>query len=183
MGALRRESDVLVKLFGYMKSGFTQCLLSGSCSSVRSLRSSLPPHAIAACAAIAPVPCIKVLCTPARVTALVLIAQCHHLIDRCPTVSDLIESAIDQPLKSSVLVAVDVTSEGALKGPPQQPRRLLLSEPPPCQPAYASPNRIARISRSTSVRFIATSLVTNETGQITCYKFGQFICSLHNPRF
>ncbi|MCK2127633.1 hypothetical protein MX652_13135, partial [Thauera aromatica] len=40
-----------------------------------------------------------------------------------------------------------------------------------------------RISCSNSVRLIATSLVNNETGQITCYKSGQFMCSLHGVRY
>jgi hypothetical protein len=50
-----------------------------------------------------------------------------------------------------------------------------------CQLSYASSNLIVRISCSNSVRLMFSHLLTDyETGQITCYKPGQFICSLHS---
>ena len=48
-----------------------------------------------------------------------------------------------------------------------------------CQPVYASSNRIFVTTQSDSS---ATSSTTMKTGQLVCYKSGQFICSLRPCR-
>ena len=53
----------------------------------------------------------------------------------------------------------------------------------PANPHPLQQNRIFRVSCSYSVRLILSRLLTDyETGQITCYKPGQFICSLHDVK-
>ena len=72
----------------------------------------------------------------------------------------------------------------APKGPlaySEQPGRLLLSQAA-CLPP---PRRLIQISSSespaaSSFGLLDTSSASNETGHLTGYKSGQFICSLHN---
>src|SRR5918999_635578 len=98
---------------------------------------------------------------------------------RCPPLRDLLKPFIDQPLQTGFLIAVKVAPKGSFAHPNSLAASSWVSRLA-CQPSYASSNRIFRVSCSHSVRLILSHLLTEyETGQITCYKSGHFICSPH----
>jgi hypothetical protein len=107
----------------------------------------------------------------------------HHSVNanthRRPPLGHLPTLLVHQPFQARFLITVEVTPEGPLAHPPNSLAASYEVSRPAYQLSYASSNRIVRISGSNSVCLRFSHLLTDyETGQITGYKPGQFICSL-----
>ena len=86
---------------------------------------------------------------------------------------------VHQPVQPLLLVAVHVTPKRAARTPPASDAASSCVRRLSCHPPQASPNRIFRISCSSSVRLMGHLLIgrPHETGQSTCYYTGQTACS------
>jgi hypothetical protein len=92
------------------------------------LQPALDPG-VAAGAAVAPVPGIKVLGTPAVMPAPVLLHEPHHLIHRRPPVRNLVQAFIDQTIRTGLFVPIDIPPKRPFTDA-QQPGSLFLGQAP-----------------------------------------------------
>ena len=132
---------------------------------------------VAALAPVALVPRVEMLDVPARMSSTVALHQRHYLIHWRPPVRDLLQVFVDQPLQTFVLVAVNIAPKGPLAYP-EQPGLLLISGG-----LLATPHTPLQILSSespatSSFGSLDSSSASNETGHITAYNSGRFICSL-----
>ena len=148
-----------------------------------SLKRPLHPRVAAPPPMLATVEAVEVLHVPPLVTLPVQRLGAHHLIDRLidrrPTRRHLPQALVHQPVQPLLLVAVHVAPKRAARTPPTSDAASSCVRRLSCHPPQASPNRIFRISCSSSVRLMGHLLIgrPHETGQSTCYYTGQTACS------